>query len=371
MTPEELRHLLHMYPEPSGKEYETQKLLLKVLSEAGYSPLVVGETGVLALWSPLDDSYHLFRADIDALPVNEKTGWEYASKNEYMHACGHDVHTAILFGLAQRVSQLGPRINLAFLFQPAEETGGGAARCIEEIKELGIDLKDAVALHVTDEYPLGTVASRAGTLFSSAYEVDVVFRGRPAHVAEYTRGVDAIEVAADFLKKIYSMTSSDILLRFGRINGGAARNIVAAECKLEGTMRSSSWRQNEEFFSVIERLAETSARFYNAVYEVKKGSAYPEVIVDERLFGLLKSVCENLNIKFLECDMKYTGEDFGFFSRFLPTLMFWLGTGTEGRRYGLHHPEFLPPDTVIKIGVEILWNLVTFYEEYTNNTGMK
>jgi len=359
MTPTELRHLLHMNPELSGKEYKTQKLLLKALSDIGYSPEPVCGTGVLALWSPKEGPYHLFRADVDALPLLEETGWEYASKNENMHACGHDVHTAILFGLAKHVKKDKPSKNIAFLFQPAEETGGGARRCIEDLERLDIDLLDAIALHVTDEYPSGTVASRVGTLFASAYEVDVSFLGKPAHVANHKSGVDAIEVAADFLKRVYARNWEGVL-RFGKIRGGNARNIVAARCFLEGTLRSESWKKNEGTLKEIEVLAVESARFHDAECYVTTGSTYPEVLVDEKLLELLRHVCEMLGWTFMKCEMKYTGEDFGFFSQRWPSLMFWLGSRTGDQQYGLHHPRFLPPDEVIEQGIEILWKLIGF-----------
>lgn len=359
MTPTELRHLLHMNPELSGKEHETQKLLLKALSDVGYSPKSLCGTGVLALWSPKEGPYHLFRADVDALPLLEETGWKYASKNENMHACGHDVHTAIIFGLAERVRKEKTSKNIAFLFQPAEETGGGARRCIEDLERLDIDLLDAIALHVTDEYPLGTVASRAGTLFASAYEVDVNFLGRPAHVADHKSGVDAIEAAADFLKLVYTRNWEGVL-RFGKIRGGNARNIVAARCLLEGTLRSESWKKNEETIKEIEALALECARFHDAECHVTTGSTYPEVLVDEKLLGSLQHVCETLGLTFIECEMKYTGEDFGFFCHRWPSLMFWLGSRVGDQQHGLHHPRFLPPDETIEQGIEILWNLIKF-----------
>lgn len=357
MNPIDLRHILHRHPEPSHEEHETQQILMKAMEELNIPCRAIASTGALGVYAPHDGKpFLLFRADMDALPIEEKTNCTFRSRNDHMHACGHDVHMAILYGLAKRCSEEKPPVNILFLFQPAEETGGGARECLEELESLKISA--AFALHVTDEYPLGTLATRKGVLFASAFEVDCYFKGRAVHISMHHMGRDAIEGCAEFLEKIYENMPMDALLRFGMIEGGKARNVVADECRLMGSVRSESWERNEELLKHIENVGHEVAVRKDLKFSISTGSMYPPVVVEESLFENLKNIASVLNLPFVECEMKYTGEDFGFFSQRYPSLMFWLGTRKGKERYGLHSPYFLPPDEAVNIGIEVMWNLL-------------
>lgn len=350
MNPIELRHLLHMNPELSFQEFETQKLLIKALKKAGIKGEVIAKTGILVLYTGRkEEGFHLLRADMDALPLKEETGWEYSSKNDNMHACGHDVHMAILYGVIERVFKEKPRVNVAFVFQPAEETGGGAKLVLKELENKGIKIIDAVALHVTDEYKFGIVASKPGTLFASTYEVDVVFKGDPIHIAFYDEGKDPIMKVAKFLDNVGKLRSEDILIGFGKIEGGEVRNVLAGEVTLYGTVRTPNIRVSEEILKKLKEIAKDG--------EIIPKGKYPHVFVDVHLFEILRRVIRKLGYEFVQCSMKFTGEDFGFFSQKYPSLMFWLGTRIKDF-HGLHNPKFLPPDEVIPVGVNIMYGLI-------------
>ena len=348
----DIRHKLHMIPELSFREYKTQAFIEGLLDSLGVPYEEVAGTGILARWEFGDGPFRLFRADMDALPVVEDTGWEFSSGHEgIMHACGHDVHMTVLIGLIERVILHRAKENLLFLFQPAEEAGGGAERCMESLERFSIH--EAWALHVNDEYPEGSVSSRPGVLFASAYEVDCIFEGRSAHVAFYKQGLDAVEGATDFLREVYRSPREDTVLRFGMISGGRVRNVVPDSCVLYGTIRTPDYRLSE---SAVEELADIGneiASNRGLIYSQTVGSRYPQLNVNEELYEKLRHLVEVNTV-----EMKYVGEDFSFIALKYPSLLFWLGTGREDPK-GLHNSQFLPADSVIEKGVDVFWRIVT------------
>ncbi|PLV60246.1 M20 family metallopeptidase [Thermotoga sp. KOL6] len=347
----ELRHLLHMNPELSFEEYKTKKILREAIEEIGYTSIrEVAKTGLVVEKKETEGPYVVLRAEMDALPIEEETNWEYASQNSNMHACGHDFHMSALYGAMKSLKDT--KKNFLFVFQPAEETGGGAKEVVTFLKE-EYNIKAAIGFHVTDEYDFGTVASRSGVLFASATEFDVYFKGVPAHIAFFERGRDALKTAVSFLHWLYN-EKWDVLVGVGRISGGRVRNVVPDEVILEGTIRSESLNITESILSEMEKVLISLKRKTGVTFSLKKGSVYPEVRVDSKLLEILRVVCGKLGFRFIECEMKRTGEDFGYFSRVFPSLSFWFGVGEGKNRFGLHHPRFLPKDEYIPKAAEFL-----------------
>lgn len=352
MILKDIRHTLHSMPELSNEEFETQKFIMGLLTDWGLSPVKIAGTGVMASWNNARGPYTLFRADMDALPIDEATGASFASKKSgKMHACGHDMHMTILLGLIKKVIFEKPKINLLFLFQPAEEAGGGAALCLDELENYPI--KGAWALHVTDEYDEGTINTCPGKLFAASCEIFVTFKGRAAHMAVRKEGKDSIVGASSFIDKIYKHDFPGAGFGFGVIKGGKMLNIVADNCRLEGTIRADSKEYADEILEIIEMTAQEAANENGLSVEVETGTRYPEVNVDEELFDRLR---KRFDVN--EIAMKFTAEDFGFISQKYPSMMFWLGT-KRGESFGLHNPHFLPHDDVIEKGVDIFWKVIT------------
>jgi N-acetyldiaminopimelate deacetylase len=358
VSPIQLRHKLHQYPELAFEEFGTTNLIKENIIHLPnaeklklHTPM---DTGLLVEYKVNDGEFLLFRADIDALPIFEENDIEFKSTNEFMHACGHDVHTSILYSFLIDVLEKKPNQNLLFLFQPAEEAGGGAM----EFYSTGVfdqfKIKNAFALHVTDEYPLGTIASSQGVLFASALEIDIEFIGENAHVAFPDEGKNAFNALRKFLDKIDNLikdVNEPIIFGIGKYEAGNVRNIAPGFAKLEGSIRGLSIEKVNEFTLRIEELLNQLKQQTKVEFKIIKGAHYPEVIVDDVLYNKLRPVLSN-EFSFIDCGSKMTGEDFGIFSKKFPSFMFWLGT-SRGERYGLHNPKFLPPDDVIETGKNV------------------
>ncbi len=358
INPVSLRHKLHQNPELSFQEYNTTKLLIESIKGLNNSTKIKihtpYQTGLLVEHKVNNDDYLLFRADIDALPIMEENEINFKSKNDFMHACGHDVHTSILFSFLQHVIKNEIPKNILFLFQPAEESGGGAI----EFYRTGIfdkfKVKNAFALHVTDEYPVGTVASTNGILFASSLEINIDFRGISSHVAfpqEGKNAFNALRMFLDSVDKLPKDISKPFVFGAGKITSGEIRNILPGNARLEGTMRGLSSKELLKFYYKIENILNGIQKITDVKIFAEKGAHYPEVIINSKLFDKIVPAISK-KYKFIDCGYKMTGEDFGFFSQKFPSFMFWLGT-SEGERHGLHNPKFLPGDKIIDIGKSI------------------
>lgn len=355
LTPVELRHLLHRNPEIAYEEIKTTELIIKsVKSLKGSERLKIHQpltTGVLFEYKVNKNPFILFRADIDALPIKEENDIEFKSSNNYMHACGHDIHTSILYSLIQEILLEKPDENMLFLFQPAEESGGGAMKFYNTGIFENYKIKNAFALHVTDDYPFGCVASTPGVLFASALEIDIEFTGESSHVAFPREGRNAFNALRMFLDSIDKMpcdVTEPFVFGIGKIESGFVRNITPGRAKLEGSIRGLSKDKVLEYSELLKDILEGVKKLSGVNFQITFGSHYPEVTVDKQLFTRLESHLKN-NFDFIDCGYKMTGEDFGFFSRKFPSFMFWLGT-SQGEKFGLHNPKFLPPDKTIELG---------------------
>jgi len=346
---------LHRIPEEGCKEKLTQAYLLEVLGKFACLRLRKLGTGILAEYAGGKGSYKLFRADMDALPVNEQTGAEFASEHSgWMHACGHDVHMSVLLGLIEKVARSGLKKNLLFLFQPAEELGLGAKAVVSSGVLDEYDIEAAFALHVSPKYAVGTVASKAGTIFAAAQEFDFVIVGKGAHAANPEQGRDALLAGCDLVQRLQELKKPSNRICIGEINAGSIRNAIADRAIIKGTHRSLH-EDDKKINRQLKASADEVASGYGVQIELRFGASTAEVVNDEELFARWKAILPE-DVKFVDSAVEYTAEDFGVLSCIYPGLLFWLGAGVS--EFGLHNGKFLPDSRAIAVGVESFFCLI-------------
>lgn len=369
-----LRHKLHAIPEIAFEEVKTKATLLEQLAALRLDATwkirqFARSTGILVEYrgQEVEESrsreggFRLFRADMDALPSVEKTGCSFASQHPgFMHACGHDVHMAVLMGLIVKVASAKSRRNLLFLFQPAEEGKGGAQSILSEGLIQSYNVDSAIALHVASEMPVGTISSKPGIFFGIPQEFDVVFRGKAAHVAFPEKGVNALAAGLEFMNRISTSVAElarreRVLFNIGKAASGVIRNVIPAECRLEGTHRSLSTAARDAMNGFIKESAEQAAQIIGAKAEVELLCSYDPVVNNAALVGELQKACNKLGYNYLEAETAMTGEDFGFFTTLYPGLLFWLGSGCDKP---LHSDQFIPDDACIEVGIATLFALI-------------
>ncbi|HRZ78932.1 MAG TPA: amidohydrolase [bacterium] len=368
----ELREKLHKCPELSLEEYYTQKILedfIVKVTEGGTSFKIFKPfhtSLVVEYRNGGDIPFKLIRADMDALPVTESENNGIVSeKKGLMHACGHDVHMTILCGLISRTAHEKPASNLLFVFQPGEEGAGGAKKMLETGFFDNYAVDSVYALHVTDDHDLGEVASNGSILFAIPREVDIIFKGRSAHAAYPEKGSNALSAAVFFLSSVEHIIRRSLnptgvfLAHFGKMTSGTARNIVADHAKVEGTLRAFKSDIMEKGSLIIEKTAAECAAGFGCTAEMKVLGEYVEVRNSPALFKKLQEVSQKTGIKCIEKEGELVGEDFGYFTRKWPGILFWLGARKHGSdRKALHSQSFFPSNDVISVGLEVMSGLI-------------
>lgn len=338
------RRRLHRLPELDDCLPETTAYVRSVLEPLGCRLSTPIPGSICAFFDAGKIETAAFRADMDALPVAEATGLPYASLHPgQMHACGHDGHTALALGLAEyaaaRLAEL-PR-NLLLLFQPSEETTGGAGRlCASGILEQH-RVARVFGLHLWPGLPLGQVSSRPGPLMARSNEVTVTVTGRSVHLSRAAEGRDALAAGADYLRRAYALADSlppsePRVLRFGKMTSGTVRNAVSGRTVLEGSLRT--YREETYRFCRrgLEELGRTVAAETGCGVQVCLSDGYPAVWNNEALYA---RICAQLGPEApapLSAPV-LAAEDFSFYQKCVPGVFFFLGVGDTPE---LHAPEF-------------------------------
>lgn len=364
----EIRRHLHSHPELSGQEYKTAAYVSGVMSSCGLRVQeLVGKTGVVAeLEGDTSQPLLAIRADMDALPIAERTDLAFASSQSgIMHACGHDVHTTVGLGTAMILSQLAAeqRGHLRFLFQPAEETAQGARWMIED----GVmqDVAAVMSLHTYPSIRAGTIGIRYGALTAAADDIEIVILGESGHGARPHEAVDAIWIAAQVvttLQQSISRTQNPLhplVLTIGQISGGRASNVIADRVTLLGTVRSLHPDTRSRLPQWIERIVAGVCDPYGAKYEINYRRGVPSVINDPNLTQITEQCAEEAfgrDRVELIYEPSLGAEDFSLYLEHAPGTMFRLGVGFADRatNYPLHHPKFEVDEAAIYTGVVTL-----------------
>ncbi len=372
-----LRRDLHRHPELAYEEERTSRIVADRLEQLGLQVArgLAGGTGVLAhlpaTTAAQDRPAVALRADMDALPITEETGVEHASLREgVMHACGHDGHTAILLGAAETLSQLDHRPNpVTFLFQPAEESGGGGMRMRDEGALDGSILGPAVdrifGLHGWPQLPLGVVATRPGPIMASTDEFELTIRGRQAHAAQPHLGRDPIVAAAHCVTALQTIVSRNAdpldaaVVTIGAIHAGTASNIIPEEVRMLGTIRALRSALRDELLEAVEKVAQRTAATFSCLAEFHPYEHYPVTVNDEalaeRFLALAAATFGAERVERVRAP-SMGAEDFAYYCQARPGCFCWLGLAPRdgGESAPLHSPRFDFNDEAIPMGVATL-----------------
>lgn len=368
-----IRRDLHAHPELSEHEERTAEKISQYLTDWGipHTKNVAGH-GIVAILEgkkgiPENQKYKAvgIRADIDALPIHEATDVPYKSQNcGVMHACGHDIHTAVLLGTAKILKTLETDLNgtVKFFFQPSEETIGGAnqmieAGCLENPKTEAV-----LAFHVAPDLPCGTVEFRKGKMNAASCEFNIIVKGNSCHGAHPQLGCDPIVIASQIVVGLQSIVSRNLdpvntgLITVGMFEAGSKGNIIPGEAKLTGIIRALDNDTRTFLKEKLKSFAENTARAFDGEAQVNFKDSYPALENDSEMTEIMESVAKKLlsedMIKYMPAP-SLGADDFSYFTQNAKGVYFNIGTlrKNETVPQALHNEYFNPDENCIKTGM--------------------
>ncbi|MCS4485401.1 M20 metallopeptidase family protein [Staphylococcus americanisciuri] len=368
------RRYLHAHPELSLEEYETTEYIIQFLKSEGVSYERPLKTGVVAYLPGKSDKTIAFRADIDALPIHEENDVDYRSQVDHvMHACGHDGHTTALMLHVKRCKALYDKgrlpHNVVFIFQPAEESGGGANLLIKTGKLDAYHLDAIYGVHIMPFVAEGSVVVRDEEITASATEYRFYLHGKSSHVANKEQGHSAAEAMQHLLTQLSQIQQYHLnglqrnIVHVGRFHAGEAINTVPSSGYLEGTIRTYDMTDLQQVQKQMQKIAQSMSLLFNVQCELKFEEGYPPTINDPKL---KKYVVESLAYNHqtvIEPKTPYLfGEDFSFYGQIAPAYFVFIGTRNEEQNniHGLHTPQ-------LNFDEKILINIADYYERLLFN----
>lgn len=365
----ELRRHFHRNPELSFKEFNTGLFIRNYLNEnkISFREGIAG-TGVIAQINGTGTRKFVIaiRAEMDALPVQEKSIADYASINEgKMHACGHDAHMAMLLGIAKVINEMQDTFGgtVLFIFQPGEERSPGGARLISESGVLNDPRPDIIlAHHVLPELETGMIGYKSGNYMASCDEIYITVSGKGGHAALPGLTTDQILIASHLiieLKEIIKKKSSDnqipTVLGIGRIIGDGATNIIPEKVEIAGTFRTFNEKWRNEGLDIIRSVCEKTASEFGVSVLVKIAEGYPVLVNNEHLTEKAVSLSRHLlgdDKVVIFNEIRMSSDDFSFYSSLASSIYFRVGINKKGNEpKKLHTSEFDIDEESLETGV--------------------
>ena len=335
------RRDIHQHPELAFDEYRTSKLVAERLESFGIEIQTgVGKTGVVGTLKGKNDGKTIaFRADMDALPIQETSDISYKSKNAgIMHACGHDGHTAMLLGTAEVLSKQADKLNgtLKFFFQPAEEGHGGARFMIDDGALEGVD--EVYGIHLWNYQKYGTIGVKSGPIMAAADIFEITVNGKGGHGAAPQGTKDAVLIAAHLIQTLQTIVSRNTnpiestVVTVGQINGGYNFNIIADKVTLRGTTRAYTEDNRQLIKKRMKEIIAGTEKTFGTKIELDYEDGYPPTIndptaADNLLNAAQKIVGDGAGNPYLSMG----AEDFSYFLQKVPGCYFLVGSAPEGR----------------------------------------
>ena len=373
----ENRRFLHSHAETGFELTQTVAFVKEKLKEIGCECADCGKGGVVALVGKCEiDCVFLLRADMDALPIKEKSDLGFSCDTGNMHACGHDMHTAMLLGAAKILKKHESEIKgtVKLMFQPAEETLSGAKNMIENGVLKNPDVNGAMMIHVLAGFPIksGTVIiPNAGVGAPAADYFTINIQGKGCHGSTPHLGIDSLSVAAHILLGLQEISARELgvadeaLLTIGSLHGGTAGNVIADTAVMQGTLRAFDDKIRDKIKKRLVEISESIGNAYHAKITVTFGSGCPTLINDENLVKEVEKNTKELlgaelvvNASTFGDENTHRGgsEDFSYVSKEVPTVMLGMAAGEpeKGFQYHQHHPKVTFDEGVLKIGSAVM-----------------
>lgn len=365
------RQDLHRIPELGYEVYKTKDYILEQLQHYRCEISEVCKTGVCAFFQSREDGGKgrirentiALRSDMDGLPVTEKTGAPYCSIHEgVMHACGHDGHMAMLLALAGELDQIIHTLphNVLLIFQPAEETIGGA----KDICASGIlskyGVKRIYGFHLWPMLQKNVIGSRANEFMAKSSELDIIIEGKSAHCAKADQAIDALAIGCELVNALYQMEKLEIpaseyrLLKFGKMESGTVRNVISARTVLKGSVRCFHENTGDYLFRRIEEISSCYEKQYHCRITFVRNDGHPAVINNPQLFEEAKEFLSDFEFHPFEKPFMLA-EDFSCYQKEVPGLFLFLGTGTN---IPLHSDTFDFDEDILNTGLQVYLRLL-------------
>jgi amidohydrolase len=366
------RRHFHAHPELGEHEEQTARYVAEELRRMGYEPRerFGGTFGVVADLRPPATSSSAnpaiaLRADMDALPIQEETGVEYASQNPgLMHACGHDAHVAMLLGAARLLGERRTDLKrgVRLIFQPAEEGPGGAAPMIAAGVLDGIEA--VFGLHIWSEMPLGTLGTRPGAFMSSTNRLRIIVHGKGGHAAMPHQCVDPVVAAAQIILALQTVVSRGIAMTDSAVvsvtclQAGSASNIIPELAELRGTVRTLSQATRATVLARIRQLAAGVAAAHGATADVTLEDGYPALVNDPGVVDRALRAARQIGFtpdQLVTMPAQGGAEDFAYYALKVPAAFLFLGARNEakGCTYPHHHPRFNIDEDALPLGAAL------------------
>lgn len=359
----EIRRSIHKHPELAFEETKTAKTIIEELDRLGI-PYEYGGKGTGVVGRLVTDEFAptvALRADMDALPGAENTDLPFASSVENkVHACGHDAHVAIVLGAANLLTQSPPNGNVRFVFQPAEERGGGSRVVIKSGALEGVNA--IFGAHVTHHYRTGEIMVAEGTITAQSDRFYIRVRGKGGHGARPHEAIDAVVITGLLITAIQTLVSREVnpvypsVITIGRIEAGSAANVIAEEAYLEGTIRTTLPEVRDHLHAGMQRMAAAFSSLHNANIDIEIKQGYPPVVNTAREARLARQAAEKVvGVEgLMKMDHPSMGaEDFAYYLQEIPGCYVRFGARIKEHEYiPLHSPEFDVDEGVLKVGTD-------------------
>ena len=359
------RRYLHQNPEIGFDLPKTVAYVEEILKNMGLEPIKVGSSGLVVTIGKGKGKTLLLRGDMDALPLKENTDLHFKSTNEFMHACGHDIHTTFMLGAAKLLKEKENEINgtVKIMFQPAEEIGAGAKDMVANGLLENPKVDAALALHVDPSLEVGKFGYKPGIAASSLDGFFLKVQGKGGHSSEPQKAIDPLMIINAVYSQLNSLVGKEVdpremaVLVIGKMGGGTVANIIPDSAHLDATLRTFNPKVRDYLFNRVPEIIDATVKMLRGTYSletVSTPSLFNNEELCEQMAPYVKEVIGKNNLEVNKEPLAGT-EDFSYISNIVPTMFMWAGANGFGENnYPLHNPNVVLDEGVIPLGVAVV-----------------